>query len=124
MSTAPDADKENDVTLEQYRMADIGVYRRDGDVYRVVTSKGSGRNYAMRLVITNTRSGDPRGSWQYAPVVVYELTPEQRLTVEDAVQAGRMTGVCVICGATLADPESIERGMGPVCATLIRLGLI
>lgn len=173
MSTAPDADKENDVTLEQYRMAEewlattdvswstfltdmkraaesfrglterqaeavlrtrekvlagsarpssgpaeVGFYARDGEVFKVQTSKTSGRNYALRLVVTTRRSGQPRGSWEYAGVV-FDLTPEQRLSVEQAAQAGRITGVCVICGAALIDPESIERGIGPVCATRV-----
>lgn len=96
--------------------AEVGFYARDGEVFKVQTSKASGRNYALRLVVTTLRSGQPRGSWEYAAGVVFDLTPEQRLSVEQAAQAGRMTGVCVICGATLTDPESIERGIGPVCA--------
>jgi len=29
---------------------------------------------------------------------------------------GRMVGSCGICGRTLTDPESIENGIGPICA--------
>lgn len=96
--------------------AEVGFYAKDGTVYKVQTSKASGRNYALALVVSTTRSGEPRGRWEYAAGVVFDLTAEHRLNVEQAAQAGRMTGVCVICGATLTDPESIERGIGPVCA--------
>ncbi len=30
-------------------------------------------------------------------------------------QQGRHTGQCIMCGKTLTDPESIARGIGPVC---------
>lgn len=34
-----------------------------------------------------------------------------------AIEAyGHETGVCAICGLTLTNPESIERGIGPICA--------
>jgi hypothetical protein len=33
-----------------------------------------------------------------------------------AVAYGRETGVCSCCGRTLTDPESIARGIGPICA--------
>ena len=33
-----------------------------------------------------------------------------------AVAYGRETGICSCCGRTLTDPESIARGIGPICA--------
>jgi hypothetical protein len=39
------------------------------------------------------------------------------LTLEEAVAIGQAVGHCVMCGAQLTDPESIRRGIGPVCAT-------
>lgn len=35
--------------------------------------------------------------------------------VELMARQGRETGICQFCGRTLASPESIERGYGPVC---------
>lgn len=32
-----------------------------------------------------------------------------------AVAYGRRTGNCACCGRTLSDPESVERGIGPIC---------
>lgn len=36
--------------------------------------------------------------------------------VEQAIEYGRMTGACSCCNRELTNPESIERGIGPVCA--------
>lgn len=33
-----------------------------------------------------------------------------------AVAYGRETGQCACCGRELTDPESVERGIGPICA--------
>jgi hypothetical protein len=33
-----------------------------------------------------------------------------------AIAYGRLTGSCACCGRTLTDPESIARGIGPICA--------
>lgn len=30
--------------------------------------------------------------------------------------AGRETGICQICGRELTDPDSIAKGIGPICA--------
>ena len=36
--------------------------------------------------------------------------------VESAIAYGKRTGICACCGRELTDPESIERGIGPICA--------
>jgi hypothetical protein len=38
------------------------------------------------------------------------------MSLEEAKAFGRLYGVCVRCGATLTDEQSIEAGIGPVCA--------
>jgi hypothetical protein len=35
---------------------------------------------------------------------------------EAAIKYGRMLGACSVCGKTLKDPESIQLGIGPICA--------
>lgn len=52
-----------------------------------------------------------------------EATPEQRQAIVDtmadpvaaSVAYGRRTGNCACCGRELTDPESVERGIGPIC---------
>jgi hypothetical protein len=36
--------------------------------------------------------------------------------LESAVAYGFKTGICACCGITLTNPESIKRGIGPICA--------
>lgn len=36
--------------------------------------------------------------------------------LDAAVEYGRATGRCSVCGRTLTDPVSIEAGIGPICA--------
>ena len=44
---------------------------------------------------------------------VAELVGDPKAAIE---AYGRETGVCAICNLTLTNPESIERGIGPICA--------
>lgn len=54
----------------------------------------------------------------------FRCTEEQRAAVMDvaadplsaAVAHGKQTGACACCGRELSDPESVARGIGPVCA--------
>lgn len=88
-----------------------GFYQTDSDhIYKVVNSQ-KGHLYAMLMV--GTQSGH---TWEYAPGVVKNLQPIHRMTLEDAKQFGRVSGNCMVCGRELTNPESIEAGIGPVCA--------
>lgn len=58
-------------------------------------------------------------------VCTRECTPEQEAAILEAaadpetaaVAYGKRTGTCACCRRELTDPESIDRGIGPVCAT-------
>jgi hypothetical protein len=84
-----------------------GFYIYNDDVYVVVHNRAKTNVYAKRMNLVT-------GSWEYAPGAVSRLS--ERLTVEQAAAMGHLHGICVCCGATLTDPESVERGIGPVCA--------
>lgn len=45
------------------------------------------------------------------------LTPDMRMTLEEAKKYGAIYGVCIRCSATLTKEESIERAMGSTCAS-------
>lgn len=88
-----------------------GFYKRDGVIFKVqVAVHGSGRPYAKQLVVA-----DGSASWEYAPGMVRVLQPEDKLTLEQAAEFGRLYGICAICAAPLTNEESIEAGIGPVC---------
>jgi hypothetical protein len=84
-----------------------GFYQKDEGIYRVVRSQGTGGLYAKRLTDTG---------WEYEQGLIGSLAGAVRLTVEVAAAYGRRTGTCAICYRTLTVAESIERGIGPVCA--------
>lgn len=47
------------------------------------------------------------------------ITKVEALAVDPkaaAIQHGKLTGSCSVCSRTLTDPESVARGIGPVCA--------
>lgn len=91
-------------------------YLKDGDtitVYKVQRAvNGSGKLYAKRLHVDG-----PSPSWSYLGRggAFRELSDATLLDLETAKQFGLLYGVCGICGRTLTDEVSIERGIGPVC---------
>lgn len=92
-----------------------GWYRLGEEIFKVQKAvHGSGNLYAKRLV--RERSGEGQLVWEYAPGMIRQLTNDQRLTLEEAKDLGKLYGACVICSRTLTDEESIEAGIGPVCA--------
>jgi hypothetical protein len=90
-----------------------GYFLRGGEVYKVRTSK-AGNRYATMLTIEGGR-----GRWEYVTGAIRNLTEGDRITLEKAAEFGHLHGLCAICGRTLTDPASVERGIGPVCATRV-----
>lgn len=86
-----------------------GYYWQEGLIYKVQTS-GAGRLYAKVF---------SEHGYEYAPGAMRHLTTATRLTLGQAAEAGVKTGRCVICAKELTDPESVERGIGPVCMARI-----
>jgi hypothetical protein len=88
---------------------DEGFYALSEDeIYMVVRSK-VGRLYAK------INSGD--GRWDYAAGAITKLEPKMRMDLDAAKKYGQETGQCLVCGRTLTNPDSIEAGIGPVCAS-------
>lgn len=86
-----------------------GFYFVAGVLYKVVTAKHGGK-YAVRR--------GENGGWVYDRGAIRALTPDQKVTAEQAVQHGLATGVCLFCNAELDDRDGLGRivGVGPVCA--------
>lgn len=88
-------------------------------VFEVVLSK-KGFPYAKQLVPTTDSKGKAKGRWEYAPGAAKHFV---EMTPLSAAQAGVMSkayGFCCICGKTLTVKASIDKGIGPQCAS--RLG--
>jgi hypothetical protein len=91
------------------------LYMLDGQVYRVrlagPTARRAGELYAL-VLNTGTREFD------YLPGaydVAAKITPDHKMTAEQARTFGDVHAWCARCGADLSDPKSIAQGMGPTC---------
>lgn len=82
------------------------------EIFKVqVAHQGSGRLYAKKL---NKETGKFEYHGRKFPF--HCLSEISLLTVEKAKEFGDLYGMCAKCGATLTNEESIERGIGPICA--------
>lgn len=90
-----------------------GIYRRpDGALYRVYLGQNSG---AMLAKLVELRAGGSV-SYEYAGAAAGRVNASQRLPLAEVGSLGIATGTCLCCGRRLDDPESVDRGIGPVCA--------
>jgi hypothetical protein len=102
-------------------VTETGMYRRGEDIFKVQRSRQSGNLYAKRLVpIGGQRLVDDTEEvvgfeFAYAPGTVQNLTPADRMTLDEAKAFGLRYGVCCVCGAHLKDATSVAAGIGPVC---------
>lgn len=87
---------------------DEGLYRVEDEIVRIKLSK-SGNWYATMAM---KRPGRTTITWEY---LGKRINMDEALALTDA-EAGQYLGYCVRCNAELTDPDSIARGLGPVCA--------
>lgn len=98
-----------------------GMYRVGEDIYKVQKSRQSGMLYAKLMTELEYPRTDKRGNvitheFEYAPGAMRKIKAEHRMTLQEAAQFGKETGTCCNCGRTLTKQESIDRGIGPICA--------
>lgn len=102
----------------------IGVYLdpQDGAIYKIVKNRNTdGLHSRVWSAINGERLtldvtvGRANGKWRYAPRAINEITPEMKMTLDEAKRFITLYGVCVRCGRKLVAAESVERGIGPVC---------
>lgn len=98
-----------------------GVYEVDRVVYVVKPNRTKTAVYAKRLVEIGGRRLTEAGEvanieFVYAPGAVKLIRPEHRMTTERARTLTLVYGRCLNCGRHLKAAESVERGIGPVCA--------
>lgn len=95
-------------TVKKEIVVEAGVYvNPDGSVYRVYLGQQSGRMLAAKVVDSE---------FVYAGQADRFVTSASRkMTVEEAAAWGKATGTCIVCARRLDVPESVDRGIGPVC---------
>jgi hypothetical protein len=115
---------ETPVTSQQPKEVDPaltpGVYDVSGQVFVVKPNQRKTGLYAKRLVeIAGERLNEENTlvniEFVYAPGAIFDIKPEQKMSLEDAKWLTIRYGRCIVCGRRLKAGKSVEQGIGPVC---------
>lgn len=95
-----------------------GAYRVDGRVIRVYLGQQSRKMLAAELVDAAARTRDD--AWEYLGLASRFVPADAvRMTVEECEQVAGSGQAdhswCCVCGRALDDPNSVKRGIGPIC---------
>lgn len=97
----------------------VGVYRREGEVYVVRWNKAKTHKYALRAVESSPRLTEAGTvidvDFEYERGAIFHLLPEHRLSQDEAAALSVRYGKCIMCARKLKVAKSVERMMGPVC---------
>jgi hypothetical protein len=96
------------------KVTETGYYfdKKSETVFEVVAAK-TGNLYAKKMV---PAASGKKGRWEYAPGAIKASGTWTKLTIAEAIVLGKTWGYCCVCGRTLTKTESIEAGIGPICA--------
>lgn len=125
-----DCPKAKDADVTPDAEPEAGIYENGGTLYRVYKGQQSGRmlvsriDYDTALVTGGEESdGEPvpsveNVSYDYLGLAARNLpATATRLSLEQVGGLGKAFDHCLICGRRLDDPDSVDLGIGPVCAS-------
>lgn len=99
--------------VAQAEALEVGMYRtQDGTMYRVYPARADRTRLLAKSLVADGFGG---WSFEYAGMAQRFVTAADRMTLEEAKAFGTEFGVCCVCAALLTDPESVAKGIGPVC---------
>lgn len=88
-----------------------GIYEADGHLYRVYLGQQSGK------MLVKSVEADEGVVYIYLGAASAKLPADaRRLSLDEVGELGKTFDHCLCCGRRLDDPESVDRGVGPVCA--------
>lgn len=94
-----------------------GIYESQGAVFRVYLGQQSGKMLVKLVELPGVDQLFPEPSYRYLGSADKHLPADaRRLPLEEVGRLGVASGTCLVCGRRLDDPESVDRGIGPVCA--------
>lgn len=92
---------------------EAGVYETEDNIYRVYHGQQSGRMLVSEVVSYDQKTP----LYEYLGSAARFLPADaRRLSLEEVGMLGKAFSHCLICGRRLDTPESVDRGLGPVCA--------
>jgi uncharacterized protein DUF6011 len=115
-TTMEAADQANDFADQYANRAPEGpgAFRAsDGTLYRIRMNKTTGRPYALVAAPGAT-------TFVYDWKAIRNVTETMRLTLEQALVYSAQFSECIVCGRALTDPNSVAKGIGPVCRKTFR----
>lgn len=87
----------------------------DGRIFRAYLGQQSGNILCKEVV--RTEGHEHEYELEYRGLAAKHIPADsRRMTLEEAKAWGKATGSCVRCGRRLDVPESVDAGIGPVCA--------
>lgn len=97
-----------------------GFWKLGDAVYRVNYNQAHSHLYASRLVVAPSTKHGYR--WEYSKGTMGKLAHGgTKLGAEWVKQFGDLYSHCCLCGRELTVPDSVQKGIGPVCAEKIGL---
>jgi len=87
----------------------VGAYKIGDTYYSIRKVRDSDALYCLRY-------NPDLKAWDKDQKAIYDLKPENRLSLSDASAFGIATGTCVHCARTLTLQKSVVAGMGKWCA--------
>lgn len=102
-----------------YKLGEALCGTAGASLYKVQISKSSGQPYAMLWTLfespVETAKGLKFGEFVFTSGAIRKLSADDMMTYEEAAAFGIEFHFCCRCGIELTNPESIERGIGPIC---------
>lgn len=100
-------------------VTEVGAYLYEGVVYSIR------KNLNDNLIVWTYNQEIKKYERNYSATkkLLNKITPNHRLTLEEAEKYSAQTGLCCHCGRTLTVLKSIAGGIGPICAKNYRKGV-
>jgi len=101
---------EKKIALTNPATADItpGIYRNDKGTFKVYKARSGSHLLAKKLI---------DDEWIYQGAANRFVKAAEKISIEEAKEYGKRTGNCMVCSRELTNPDSIEAGIGPICAS-------
>lgn len=98
---------------------EAGIYRSERRLFRVYLGQQSQRMLVkeIRIDVEGLLDVEQDVAYDYLGAAARHLPSDaRRLELDEVGKLGIAFGECLCCGRRLDDPESVDRGIGPVCA--------
>jgi hypothetical protein len=102
-----------------------GAFKKDNEIYIIKYNMDKTYLYSLKLKEAPSDRLNAKGEkvafeFEYFPQAMKFLTNEDRMSLEEGKRLTILYGRCIICGHRLKVAQSLEKGMGPVCANYFK----